>query len=140
MNMKRMIALAVVLITSHLVFFVLGEIHNRRAMFSTFAIQDRRTSGAVDLGLYLEYRDIALDILAKEDDKALCAAQLGASGRYDDLKACLASQDCRIAIEQRVRERAPEVLGEAPLKFTYIAAKDGIRSCERPPMRSPNTR
>ena len=138
MNTKRVLVLGIVLLASHIAFFVLGEIHNRRVMLNALAAEDNRASAAVDLGLYLEYRDLARDIVAKQYDRALCAAQLGASGRYDDLKACLAAQGCRGAVEQRVQQRAPEILGAAPLNFEYISAKDGIRSCGGPAMTSAN--
>jgi hypothetical protein len=78
----------------------------------------------------MEYRDIALNIKAGRYDSAKCAAELGASAMYDDLKSCLANQDCRAAVEQEMRKAAPEVLGEAPLKFTYLKSKDRVRSCE----------
>lgn len=136
MNMKKKIVLAVVLIVSHVVLYVLGAVINRHMMLHAFAVEERNANAAVDLGLYLDYRYTALAIKERRYESGLCAAQLGASGRYDDLKSCLADQDCRPTIEQRLRERAPEVLGEAPLKFTYIAAKDRIRSCEQQPKSS----
>ena len=79
----------------------------------------------------MDYRDLALAIKTGKYDYAVCDAELGASGRLDYLKACLADHDCRSSVEQHLRKVAPEVLGEAPLKFTYIASKNGIRSCER---------
>jgi len=48
---------------------------------------------------------------------------------YDDLKSCLASQNCSIALKEKIREAAPEVLDEAPLKFNYIESKNNMRSC-----------
>jgi hypothetical protein len=132
MNTKRKVVLAAVLIVSHVAFYVLGGVINRRVMLHAFAVEVKKANAAVDLGLYMDYRYTALAIKEKRYGDALCAAQLGASGRYDDLKACLADENCRPTIEQELRKDAPEVLGEAPLKFTYIATKDGIRSCEKP--------
>lgn len=126
--------LGAVLIVSHVAFFVLGGIVSQHTMLRAFAVEVKKANADVGLGLYMDYRYTALAIKEKRYESALCAAQLGASGKYDDLKKCLADQDCRPTIEQDLRERAPEVLGEAPLKFTYIAAKDGIRSCERQSM------
>jgi len=140
MNTKTTALVGITLIVSHAAFFALGAISNRRATLNAFATQERTANGAVDLGLYLDYRDIALAITGKQYDRALCAAQLGASGRLDDVKACLAIRDCRIVLEQRVRQSAPEITDGAPLPFRYIAARDGIRSCEKTSGPSPNGR
>lgn len=131
MNTKRKVVLAAVLIVSHVAFFIVGGIASQRTMLKAFAIEVKKANAEVSLGLYMDHRYTALAIKEKRYENALCAAQLGASTRYDDLKACLANEDCRPTIEQELRKDAPEVLGEAPLKFTYIAAKDGIRSCEQ---------
>ncbi len=138
MNTKRKVALAAALIVSHVAFYVLGAVINRQMMLHAFAVEVKKANADVDLGLYMDHRYTALAIKEKRYESALCVAQLGASVRYDDLKACLADQDCGPRIEQELRKDAPEVLGEAPLQFTYIAAKDGIRSCEQqstPPKR-----
>lgn len=84
----------------------------------------------VDLGRFnVEYRDIAVAIKAGRYESAKCAADLGASAMYDDLKSCLANQDCKAAAGHEIQKAAPEVLGEAPLKFTYLKSKDRVRSC-----------
>ncbi len=140
MNTKKKIVSAAVLIVSHVAIFILGGIVSQHTMLKAFAIEVKKANADVSLGLYSSYRYIALTVKAREYEKALCAAELSASDRYDDLKACLANQDCRPAIEQHLRENAPEVLGEAPLKFTYIAAKDGIRSCDQQPIPSKRTK
>ena len=130
MNMKRKAALAVILILSHFAFYVLGATINRHTMLSAFAREYEKAQATVNVGLYTDYRYIALAIKAKQYENALCNAQLGASVRYDDLKACLASQDCKIVVEEDLRRDAPEVLGQAPLGFRYIKSKDGIKSCD----------
>lgn len=129
--MKRKVVLAVILIVSHVAIFILGGIVSQHTMLKAFAVEEKKASAVVDLGLYSTYLYIALAIKAKQHEKALCVAELGASGWYDDLKECLADQNCRPTIEQKLRKDAPEVLGEAPLKFTYTATKDGIKSCEQ---------
>lgn len=130
MNWKRKIALAAILLTSHLAAYILGSIVNRQVMLSSISNEFKQANAHVNLGRYMEYRDIALDIKAGRYDSAKCAAELGASATYDDLKSCLASQDCRAAVEQEIHKAAPEVLGESPLKFTYLKSKDRVRSCE----------
>jgi len=102
-------------------------------MLGAFAKEVQNANATVDLGLYVDYRDTALAIKAKRYDDALCATELGASGRYDDLKACLTTKDCGPAIKEQLRKVAPEVLGEAPMRFTYYRSQNGIRSCERVP-------
>ncbi len=129
-NLKRKIALVVILLLSHSAVYVLGSFINRQAMLSALSAQFNRTNASLNLGRYTEYRDIALDVKAGKYNNAKCSAELGASAMYDDLKSCLANQGCKGAIEQKIREAAPEILGEAPLKFTYLKSKDGIKSCE----------
>lgn len=129
-NLKLKIALAAILLLSHLAFYILGSVVNRQVMLSSLSKEFNRTNANVNLGRYTEYRDIALVIKASRYDKAKCSVELGASAMYDDLKSCLTNQNCRGAIEQKMRAAAPEILGEAPLKFTYIKSKDGVKSCE----------
>ena len=102
-------------------------------MLSAFAREYERAQAIVNVGHYMDYRYIALAIKAKQYENALCNAQLGASIWYDDLKGCLASQDCKITVEEDLRRDAPEVLGQAPLGFTYIKSEDGIKSCGKQP-------
>lgn len=127
---KRRVALVVFLLISHLAAYVLGSVINRQVMLRSLSKEFNKENAIVNLGRYTEYRDIALDIKANHYDKAKCSAELGASAMYDDLKSCLANQDCRAAIEKRTREIAPEVLGESPLKFTYLKSKDRVKTCE----------
>ena len=129
-NLKRKIALVAILLLSHSTVYVLGSFINRQIMLSALLEQLNRTNASLTLGRYTEYRDIALNIKAAKYDNAKCSAELGASAMYDDLKFCLADQRCKVSVEQKIREAAPEVLGEAPLKFTYLKSKDGIKSCE----------
>ncbi|MHB8624413.1 MAG: hypothetical protein ACYC9J_15265 [Sulfuricaulis sp.] len=125
--MKRKIVLIVILILSHFVFYVLGAIVNRHNMLSAFTREYTNAQSGDDLGSYINYRYIALAIKARQYENALCNAELNASNRYDDLKACMADEACKTAIEEEVQKLAPEVLGKAPLQFTYIPRKDGIR-------------
>lgn len=131
MNGAKRTALAAVLVGSHLATFILGWGVNRHVLMQRIASEDLISGAEVDLGLYMDYRDTAIAIIEKRLESALCAAQLGASGRYDDIKHCLADSRCKASVEQRVREHAPELLGEVPLKFEYIEARNGVRSCER---------
>ena len=127
MRMKRIVALVVILILSHFAFYVLGSIVNRHMMLNAFAREYTSTRAGADLGLYMDYRYIATAIKAKQFGNALCNAELNASEQYDKLKACMDREACKNVIEEEVQKVAPEVLGKAPLKFTYIQRKDGIR-------------
>lgn len=127
--MKRKFAIAVILLLSHFIFYVLGSVINRQIMLSSFAKEFKQADAEATLGRYDEYKYIALNVSEGKYDKVKCAAELGASAMFDDLKSCVADQDCRIVIEQRLHEAAPEVLGEAPVKFSYVKSKDGIKSC-----------
>lgn len=127
---KRKITLVAILVISHLTFYVLGSVINRQVMLHALSEQFNQTNASLNLGRYTEYRDIALAIRMGKYDNAKCSAELGASAMYDDLKSCLANPNCRAVIERETRKVAPEVLGEAPLKFTYLRSKDGIRSCK----------
>jgi hypothetical protein len=126
--MKRIFALVVILILSHLAFYVLGSVINRHMMLNAFAREYTSTQASADLGLYMDYRYIATAIKGKQYGNALCNAELNASEHYDKLRACMDSEACKNVIEEEVQKVAPEVLGKAPLKFTYVPRKDGIRT------------
>lgn len=128
--MSRKVFFVAVLITSCFVSYILGSVINRKIMLSSFSEQFNRANATVNLGRYSEYRDIAVDIQERRYEDAKCFAELGASAMYDDLKSCLASKDCGEAVKQKIHEVAPEVLGETPLKFSYIKSKNGIKSCK----------
>ena len=128
--MNRKIVIAVILLISHFGFYVLGSMVNRQVMLSSFSKEFKQADAEAILGRYDEYKYIALGIKEGKYNKAKCAAELGASAMYDDLKSCVTDQDCRVVIEQKLHEVAPEVFGDAPLKFSYINSKDGIKSCE----------
>ena len=98
-------------------------------MLNSLEANFNKSNASVNLGRYVEYRDIAVAIKAEDFDRAICISELGASSMYDDLKSCLASQNCSIALKEKIREAAPEVLDEAPLKFNYIESKNNMRSC-----------
>jgi uncharacterized protein YkvS len=129
-NLKRRIAWVVILLISHSVIFILGSAINRQNMLKAFVNEFNQKSAHVDLGIYTTYRDIAIDIRGGAYENAQCLAELEASTRYDELKSCLENQVCKIAIEKDARGIAPEVLGEAPLKFTYIESNKGIKRCK----------
>lgn len=130
MNIKKKVALTALLVISHAVFFTVGSVVNRQAMMKSLSSEFSKSNARVNLGRYAEYRDIVIYINDREFDKAMCSAQLGASAMYDDLKSCLSNLDCKAALEQEVRNVAPEMLGDAQLKFKYLEIKDGIRTCE----------
>lgn len=129
--MKRKLGITVILLLSHFVFYMLGSVINRQIMIESFSKEFKRAEVETDLGRYSEYKYMILNIYDKKFDTVKCAAELGASAMYDDLKSCIAEQDCRGAIEKKLHETAPEVLGEIPLKFSYVKSKNGIKSCEK---------
>lgn len=129
-SLKGKVTLVAILLLSHSAVYVLGSSINRQGMLSGLSQEFNRSNASLNLGRYTEYRDIALDIKASKYEIATCSAELGASAMYDDLKSCLANQGCKDAVEPKLREVAPEVLGEAPLRFTYLKGKDGIRLCK----------
>ncbi len=87
----------------------------------------------LNLGRYIEYKDIAIQIKSGNYDSALCSSELGASSMYDDLKTCFADNECKDdKFENKVRDVAPEILNKVPLEFNYRGIKGGVRSCVNP--------
>ena len=119
-----------ILTFSHSVFYFIGSVVNRQVMLNSSSVEFKKINSKVNLGRYIEYRDIALQIKSESYDSATCAAELGASSMYDDLKSCFANNNCEGEFAKKVQNVAPEVLGEAPLVFVYRDIKNGIKSCE----------
>ncbi len=99
-------------------------------MVNSFQIEFKKSNSILNLGRYIEYRDIAIQIKSGNYDSALCSSELGASSMYDDLKNCFADNDCKDEFENKVHDVAPEILGKAPIEFNYKDIVSGIRSCE----------
>jgi hypothetical protein len=126
---KKMVLVGLLLIT-HLTVYILGSMGNRKVMLNATARLFKTAEASVSIGRYLEFRDIARSINKKRYDDAKCAAELSVSSRYDILKSCLDDQECKIVVEQEALELTPEIFGKAPLGFTYIKSKQGVKSCE----------
>jgi len=130
MTVKKKVVIALLLLVSHSTFYILGSIINRNVMLGLMTNRIEEDIAKITLGRYVEDRQIVLDIKGGNAGKAKCMAELFASNMYDDLKSCLGKQNCRSAMEQKIHQFAPEVLGEVAMPFTYIESKNGIRSCE----------
>ena len=129
-NKKKIIV--IVLVMSHGVAYVLGSIINREKILSEISKEFERANAEVNLGRYMEYRDIIVSVNDKEYGKAKCYAQLGASAMYDDLKSCVAEADCGNSIMRKINDNAPEILDDGTLNFTYLERnKNGIRLCKK---------
>jgi hypothetical protein len=127
--MRKRVIWGIVLVASHLLFFAGGSALARHTALGDFIRQTERADAQVTLGHYTVYRDIAVEISSRRYDRAKCNAELLASSMLDDVKGCLGNVTCRGAVEENVRKVAPEVLGQAPVAFGYIALKGGGRSC-----------
>jgi len=128
-RIKKTIAIGLILVITHAVFYMFGSIVSRKQILNSLEVDFNKSNASVNLGRYVEYRDIALAIKAEKLDRAICISELGASSMYDDLKSCLANQNCSVALKGKIHEAAPEILDEAPLKFNYIKRGDKMRLC-----------
>ena len=132
MTVKRKILLGIVLLISHLMLFSLGSSLTQKSMNRSFRNELWKSNAELNLGRYVEYRDISLDIKAGKYDYANCPADLGASELYEKLQSCLKSQECKLTLDKLdARKIAPELFDKTPTGFKYYAInKEGIRSCE----------
>ena len=132
MTVKRKILLGIVLLISHLMLFSLGSSLTQKSMNRSFRNELWKSNTELNLGRYVEYRDISLDIKAGKYDYAKCPADLGASELYEKLQSCLKSQECKLTLDKLdARKIAPELFDKTPAGFKYYAInKEGIRSCE----------
>jgi hypothetical protein len=130
MNNKSKITIGLMLLITHIGAYFLGAATNREKMLDEFERDFALSNANVNLGRYVEYRDVALSIKSGNHSRALCISRLGASAMYDDLQTCLQSKDCGSNLEREIRDAAPEILGAHPLGFAYIGSVDGIRTCD----------
>lgn len=119
-----------VLMVSHAIFFAAGAITGRRVTMNHLLSNFEKVNAQLMLGHYTTYRNIALGAQIGNYDLIVCYADLNASTYYDSLKACVENGPCNGATIKEIREVAPEVLGEAPLKFNYIKSNGGFRRCK----------
>ena len=125
---KRAIWIVVLVISCALFYFV-GTYNGRRIAMDHVSIATQNANAEVALGEYTIYRDIVANIKAGKTDTAICSAALEASSSFDEIKSCLANEQCKHSILKKTREVAPEVLDGTSLKFDYIKLENGFRRC-----------
>lgn len=132
MTTKRKIVIGIILLISHLIFFGLGSSLTQKSMNHSFRNGLWRSNAELNLGRYVEYRDISSDINAGKYDFAKCPADLGASELYEKLQSCLRNQECKLILDKLDAHKvAPELFDKKPAGFKYYVINDGIRSCEK---------
>lgn len=127
---KRKIIWALALLTTHIAAFLIGGSIARNVTLQYALSEAEKADAHVLLGHYTGYRDIAIDIKENKYSEAKCLAELSASAMFDSLKTCVSDLNCRGSIEQKLRATAPEVLGESPIAFGYIANRDDMKTCK----------
>ena len=100
-------------------------------MLNSLKIEFKKSLSMLNLGRYVQYRDIVTQIKSGNYSRAMCSSELGASLMYDELKTCFIDNNCNGEFEKKVRDVAPEVFGEAPLEFKYRDEENGVRSCKQ---------
>jgi len=128
--MKKKLILVVVLIVSHVAFFIGGDIRGKHLAMNYVATEAQKAEAETALGLYMIYRDIVKNIKNGKSESAICSASLEASEYYDDIKTCLSNNECNSSLIEKVQKIAPEVLNNSSLEFNYLKSKNGIRRCE----------
>lgn len=117
------------MLMSHAVFFVAGGLVARKIVMEHFFDEAEKADAHVLLGHYTGYRDIAVAINEGKYTDAKCLTELNASAMFDSLRTCTSDVACGDAIGQKARSSAPEIFGKAPMGFSYIESKEGIKSC-----------
>lgn len=128
-TLKKKVVWSAVLLVTHALCFVVGAVVARNIAMNYFFDEAEKADAHVLLGHYTGYRDIAVDIREGKSVEAKCLAELSASAMLDSLKFCLADSGCKGEIKQKIRESAPEILGEAPMPFVYVSSKNGKKIC-----------
>lgn len=118
------------LIASHVAIFFGGSFMGGKISKNYLYQEFEKANASIMLSHYVQFRDFAKSIKTGELDNARCSAELGASSNLDDVKACLANDDCKAAIEKEVPQMAPEIISGSPLGFDYKKRVNGVRRCE----------
>lgn len=110
---KAVLWLAALLVTNGLMFFA-----GARVGSSAGSDEVRRSLqvGIVgtEVGHYVAYRDIALEIRKGDIRFAECHAELMATQLRDVGSRCMADSDCKRTWYERIRTSAPELVGSGP--------------------------
>ena len=104
--------------------FVFGFKNGQARIIKSFITQTEQADAEIELSHYMAYRDIATHIYKAEYPEAQYEAELMASAMLDAIKLCLAAQECAEFIKQKLPDRAPEILNNKPLPFTYIKSRN----------------
>ncbi|MFD1122143.1 hypothetical protein ACFQ2T_06485 [Methylophilus flavus] len=131
MTTKRKFMLGLILLISHLIFFIAGANLTRYSMNQSFRDSLWKANAEVNFGRYVEYRGISSNINVGKYADAKCFADLGASGLYEKSLTCLKNRECALFLQKLdVRRTAPELLDKKIIGFKYYATENGIRSCK----------
>jgi hypothetical protein len=122
MQKKKIVLWVLLLAITHLFCFVGGSMRSRQITLENLAQGLEQADAHVELSHYVSYRDIALDIKSSKKDRAMCEAKMAATSMFDVLQHCLANSACRINIEKKAQEFAPELLGDKPLPIERITS------------------
>lgn len=68
---------------------------------------------------YASYAQLSAQISDGKLNQAKCTTNVVASAHLRQVKECLGQRVCRNVIYDEVKKRAPELLNESKLKFTY---------------------
>jgi hypothetical protein len=127
--MMKKIIIIVVLLASHSMLFVGGAFMGKKITVNRFVGEITAMNAEMELGQYASYRDIARNIKDGNFLKAKCAADSIASSMFNGVKACMLEENCKVNIQQSVRQLAPEIFGSVPIPFDYISMKNGLGAC-----------
>lgn len=127
--MKRKFLWTALWLLSLVFAFLAGSTTGRQVALKSFAIETENANAGVNLGHYVVYRDIAVDIKAGRSKEAKCKAEMIASSLFDGAKQCAGTTGCRDSIEKEARKMAPEVISNGPPAFDYVPAVKGVRRC-----------
>jgi uncharacterized membrane protein len=72
------------------------------------------------MGSYVIQADVAKDIAAGNNAKAMCAVQVYASAKITQIRQCLEETICKSLIESEVKKVAPELISNEPLKIKFF--------------------
>lgn len=116
--MKRSVVILIAVL-AFLVALTVGFIFGANRAIESSQVRDNYLSVINAAAAYSAHAEIVEMLNAQKTAKAVCVLNLQASAEINQVRACLGAENCKRLVEDKVREIAPELLANGPLRVTY---------------------
>jgi flagellar basal body-associated protein FliL len=122
-SMKKSVVILIA-VPTFLVALTVGFMLGANRAVESSQVRDNYLSVINAAAAYSAHAEIVEMLNAQKPAKAVCLLSLQASAEVNQVRACLEAENCKRLVEDKVREIAPELLANGPLRVTYYREGD----------------